>query len=196
MWIFAPNRTAGRGDPCSSDELLRAASEAGRRVRHFAHLIPDNGVIDHDGYNRILARIRSEIADGRIVYTHCWGGKCRTSTVIGCLLIDDGLNYESAVSRIAELRAGTRKATARGLEGVGHRFPVRRRRGDPEVLPHQEGRGRADCHEKRAKLVPLQPHEGHRSYRWRAGSSEPRTGGAESVVDLIEPVLTSSGVSN
>ena len=27
--------------------------------------------------------------------------------LIGCLLIDDGLNYESAVSRVAELRAGT-----------------------------------------------------------------------------------------
>ena len=79
----------------SSDELLRAASEAGRRVRHFAHLIPDNGVIDHDGYNLPDPGPHPKrIADGRIVYTHCWGGKCRTSTVIGCLLIDDGLNYQ------------------------------------------------------------------------------------------------------
>ena len=67
-------------------------------------------VIDHDGYDRILARIRDEMNAGRIVYVHCWGGKGRTSTVVGCLLIDDGLDYESAIVRIAELRAGTRKA--------------------------------------------------------------------------------------
>ena len=67
-------------------------------------------VIDHDGYDEILARIRDEISAGRVVYVHCWGGKGRTSTVVGCLLIDDGLDYEAALARIAELRAGTRKA--------------------------------------------------------------------------------------
>jgi protein-tyrosine phosphatase len=41
---------------------------------------------------------------------HCWGGKGRTSTVVGCLLINSGLDYESAIARIAELREGTRKA--------------------------------------------------------------------------------------
>jgi len=30
--------------------------------------------------------------------------------VAGCLVIDDGLDYESAVAGIAELRTGTRKA--------------------------------------------------------------------------------------
>jgi hypothetical protein len=30
--------------------------------------------------------------------------------VVRCLLIDDGLDYESAIARIAELRANTRKA--------------------------------------------------------------------------------------
>jgi protein-tyrosine phosphatase len=47
---------------------------------------------------------------GRVDYVHCWGGKGRTSTVVGCLLVDDGLDYQSAIDRIAELRAGTRKA--------------------------------------------------------------------------------------
>ncbi|KKW65721.1 hypothetical protein AAV95_05405 [Mycolicibacterium elephantis] len=49
---------------------------------------------------------------GRVVYLHCWGGKGRTSTVVGCRLIDTGLDYEAAIARIAELRAGTRKACA------------------------------------------------------------------------------------
>lgn len=92
------------------EALQFAAQQAGREVHHFAHPIPDNSVIDQDGYDRIIARIRSEIAAGRVVYVHCWGGKGRTSTVVGCLLIDDGLDYDAAIARIAELRAGTRKA--------------------------------------------------------------------------------------
>ena len=92
------------------EELQAAAEEAGREVRHFAYPIPDMGVIDHDGYNRILGCIRDEMDSGRMVYVHCWGGKGRTCTVIGCLLIDGGLDYESAIARIARLRAGTRKA--------------------------------------------------------------------------------------
>ena len=92
-------------------ELLQAATtEAGRTLQHFNYPIPDNGVIDHGGYDRILARIRDEIDSDRVVYVHCCGGKGRTSTVVGCLLIDDGIDYESAIARIAELRAGTRKA--------------------------------------------------------------------------------------
>jgi protein-tyrosine phosphatase len=68
------------------------------------------GVIDQAAYDPILTCIRDEIDCGRVVYLHCWGGKGRTSTVVGCLLIDGGLDYESAISRIAELRSGTCKA--------------------------------------------------------------------------------------
>lgn len=75
-----------------------------------ANPIPDMGVVDHDGYDRILGRIRDEMNSGRVVYLHCWGGKGRTCTVVGCFLIDEGLDYESAIARVAELRAGTRKA--------------------------------------------------------------------------------------
>jgi protein-tyrosine phosphatase len=92
------------------EALELAATQAGRQIHHFAHPIPDMSVIDQDGYDRILARIRDETNSGGVVYLHCWGGKGRTCTVVGCLLIDDGLDYESAIARIAELRAGTRKA--------------------------------------------------------------------------------------
>jgi protein-tyrosine phosphatase len=92
------------------EPLPAAAKEAERRIRHFAHPIPDMGVIDPEGYDAIIARILREMGSGRVVYVHCWGGKARTSTVVGCLLIDGGLDYDAAVARIAELRAGTRKA--------------------------------------------------------------------------------------
>ena len=70
--------------------LDAAAANAGRTVRRFTHPIPDNHVIDHDGYDSIVGLIREEMAAERIVYVHCWGGRGRTSTVVGCLLIDDG----------------------------------------------------------------------------------------------------------
>jgi hypothetical protein len=105
-------------------ETLRlAADEAGQRISHFAYPIPDMSVIDEEGYDRILVRIRGQIGLGRTVYVHCWGGKGRTCTVIGCLFIDDGLDYEAAIARIAELRVGTRKATDPCPESVAqHRL--------------------------------------------------------------------------
>ena len=96
----------------SYQEALDAeAAKAGRAIRHFAYPIPDMSVIDQEGYDCILDCIRSEIDSGRTVYLHCWGGKGRTTTVVGCMLIDGGLGYDETIARIAELRAGTRKAT-------------------------------------------------------------------------------------
>jgi protein-tyrosine phosphatase len=90
--------------------VTTTSTSDGRTIRILTHPIPDVDIIDQAGYDRIRACIRSEIDSGRVVYLHCWGGKGRTSTVVGCLLIDGGLDYDSAVARIAELRAGSRKA--------------------------------------------------------------------------------------
>ena len=91
-------------------ELMAAAEQAGRQVRRYAYPIPDMGVLAGEGYDAIVARIRGEIDADRTVYVHCWGGKGRTTTVVGCLLIDGGLDYDATIARLAELRADTRKA--------------------------------------------------------------------------------------
>jgi protein-tyrosine phosphatase len=91
-------------------DLMAAAEQAARQIRHYAYPIPDMGVLDDEGYDEIVDRIRGEMDSGRVVYVQCWGGKGRTSTVIGCLLIDGGMDYDAAIARIAELRAETRKA--------------------------------------------------------------------------------------
>lgn len=102
--------------------------------RHSRHPIPDTKVIEDDGYDRILGYIRAELEAGRVVYVHCWGGKGRTGTVIGAWLIDtEGLDYESTLRRLQELRRGTCEA--------GHRVPdtdVQR-----DVLRRRAARGRA-----------------------------------------------------
>jgi hypothetical protein len=83
----------------------------GLPARHRRFPIPDNGVISDAGYDEILEYIRDEIAAGRVVYVHCWGGKGRTGTVVGAWLIEqEGLGYPEVLDRLQELRAGTRKA--------------------------------------------------------------------------------------
>ncbi len=115
------------------DALALAATQAGRQVHHFPHPIPDMDVIDDDGYDRIIARIRDEMAAGRVVYVHCWGGKGRTSTVIGCLLIDEGFDYQSAIGRLADLRAGTRKAGVACPESASQHRLLRGRAARPRT---------------------------------------------------------------
>lgn len=52
----------------------------------------------------ILDTIDEELARGETVYVHCWGGRGRTGTVVGCWLVRYGLTGEDALARIAELR--------------------------------------------------------------------------------------------
>jgi ADP-ribosyl-[dinitrogen reductase] hydrolase len=71
--------------------------------------IPDVSVVDNAGYTPITRVIADARRRGG-VYVHCWGGIGRTGTVVGCVLADEGLDYEQIVARIAHLRAGTKKA--------------------------------------------------------------------------------------
>ena len=89
--------------------VAAAARNRGLDLRYESHPIPDLGVVDHEGYDRIVASIRAATQFGG-VYVHCWGGVGRTGTVIASLLIDDGFDDGQALARLVELRAGTRKA--------------------------------------------------------------------------------------
>ena len=55
----------------------------------------------------VLDAIDSHLADGKVVYLHCWGGFGRTGTVLGCWLRRNGLATADTVQRlIDELRTG------------------------------------------------------------------------------------------
>jgi hypothetical protein len=56
--------------------------------------------------NAILAEIDGSIAGNRPVYIHCWGGRGRTGTVVGCYLVRQGLTGEEGLKKLDDLRKG------------------------------------------------------------------------------------------
>ena len=74
----------------------------------------------------ILATIRGELAEGRPVYYHCWGGIGRTGTVTCCWLVEEhGLTCDAALERIVELRKGTPDARVESPQTDSQREFVR-----------------------------------------------------------------------
>jgi protein-tyrosine phosphatase len=52
----------------------------------------------------ILDALDSELTGGRNIYLHCFGGKGRTGTVVGCYLVRHGMAGKDALMMIQELR--------------------------------------------------------------------------------------------
>ena len=60
---------------------------------------------------QILDRIDVSIDDGKPVYIHCWGGRGRTGTVVGCYLVRHGLvSTRNILQYIGGLRKNTEDA--------------------------------------------------------------------------------------
>lgn len=53
----------------------------------------------------ILDTIDLAIAEDKNIYLHCYGGKGRTGTVVGCYLVRHGMLGENALEKIMELRS-------------------------------------------------------------------------------------------
>ena len=109
--------------------LDAAAEMRGLYLRRINHPIPDRGIADDSVYEAILATIDEHRSRGG-VYVHCWGGVGRTGTVIGCLLAAGGHDHDSVVSKLTDLRSGTKKAHRRCPENGRQVDVIRRRAGN------------------------------------------------------------------
>jgi protein-tyrosine phosphatase len=70
--------------------------------------IPDCDIPTGINMNRIFNQIDENIQAGKPVFIHCWGGRGRTGTVVGCWMVSHGMVYgREAVDRIQHLRRNT-----------------------------------------------------------------------------------------
>ena len=66
---------------------------------------------------KILDAIDEQIASGRVVYVHCWGGVGRTGVIVGCWLSRHGRPGRPALERLRELwRSNPKSAWKRSPE--------------------------------------------------------------------------------
>lgn len=61
----------------------------------------------------ILNAIDRRLAEGKMVYVHCWGGVGRTGVIVGCWLARHGYAGEGALARLRELWRQCPKSTGR-----------------------------------------------------------------------------------
>ena len=77
----------------------------------FVHRIVDVSVPTLAEMVSTLDRIDAHIGPGDGTYVHCWGGKGRTGTVVGCWLVrHEYASPEDAESTLDELRGGDLRA--------------------------------------------------------------------------------------
>jgi protein-tyrosine phosphatase len=119
-------------DPLEPYELIlkQVAANSGVEVNYSRMPIGDMSVPSHDLMRDILRTIDVEIAAGRRVYVHCWGGIGRTGTVAGCWLIQHGHDCDDVLRRIKELRAWTPHASVESPQTEDQREFVRSWRSD------------------------------------------------------------------
>jgi predicted protein tyrosine phosphatase len=87
------------------EAALRAAAAAiGEDACCIRIPIRDMSIPSRDTMRKILDSIDESMAERRPVYVHCWGGKGRTGTVVGCYFVRHGFSGEEALQRVQELR--------------------------------------------------------------------------------------------
>jgi len=90
--------------------LEQAARKADQQLRWVRFPIRDMSIPPTAQMREILDAIHAEIRAGGVVYVHCWGGKGRTATVVGCFLLETGLeDRQTVLNKIRSLTAHASK---------------------------------------------------------------------------------------
>jgi protein-tyrosine phosphatase len=90
--------------------LADLAAELGIGVTHRRLAIRDVSVPAPSRMREILDELEEDLERPEGVYVHCRGGAGRTGMVVGCYLIERGLDPPEALAAIAADRVGTSRA--------------------------------------------------------------------------------------
>ena len=116
--LMEETETNWDGEPFAEywEELGRRAGRMRVDVVWVRMPIRDRAIPSREHMAGILDEIDGSIAAGRPVYVHCWGGKGRTGTVVGCYLARHAFaSGERVLGMIRELRVN--------IPGGGHDSP-------------------------------------------------------------------------
>jgi hypothetical protein len=106
--LFIDLTEANEGALKPYDYLLDAeAKTRGITIRRLRLGWQDYGTPSIQHMSAVLDTIDTAIADGEVVYIHCWGGIGRTGAAVGCYLVRHGSSPDDALTLIAERRQGT-----------------------------------------------------------------------------------------
>ena len=83
--------------------LAAEARPYGLHVEHRRFPVGDFGLPSAGQMRDLLDALDRELAAGRRIYLHCWGGVGRTGTAVGCWLVRGGLDGQAALDRLAGL---------------------------------------------------------------------------------------------
>jgi hypothetical protein len=97
--------------------LAEVAAERDALVTHRRHPVVDLDIPTIETMVGILDAIDDAIARGRTVYVHCWGGRGRTGTAVGCWLARHAMaSGAGALAMIRYLRRTDAKADTEAPE--------------------------------------------------------------------------------
>ncbi len=109
--LMQPDEVNHQGQPFVPylDLLNRFAARNGVSVDMHRYPIKDGSIPTRAMMKQILDEIDAQLAARCPVYVHCWGGKGRTGTVIGCYLLRHRLaTPESVIQKLDQLREDIR----------------------------------------------------------------------------------------
>jgi protein tyrosine/serine phosphatase len=87
------------------EELGALAEEKGIDMEYVTMSVPETSIPSMVGMKLILDKIDLSMETNKPVYVHCWGGKGRTGTVVGCYLARHGMALgRDALEMITRLR--------------------------------------------------------------------------------------------
>ena len=87
------------------ESLLREeAARLNKKVQYFRLPIQDCGIPTQEMMGKIQTTIEKALGNGENLFVHCWGGRGRTGTVVGCYLVQQGMAAEKALEQIRRWR--------------------------------------------------------------------------------------------